>query len=413
MRPCSSASAIERLSLDYSLADGFNSDGEATLPDVSPKREPNGSPVSHLASRIGNRLPSFSRRLREKAPPSPNSGRQGVRSTPSSRVPSRTSSFRISSLNKSLVSQIEARDITAPSTPPRTPTRRSAEENTIEDATEPVQIHSIPIEEPIDRKALASTPLLPKPLVERRVSDDDVLQSPLQSPTVADSPVFFPMRTSPSSAPMMQGMPTPPHSTQSSITSLPLSRTSTIVPAAEIPALDMAAPQDEWTSKLGHANFRVLPEPYVPQTGDLAAVKQHLKDWESARKQFMSQAARTSEHYGPTSQIYKFTEQKWAVIDAKWKKSHDFVLQKAEANGESPIYQTLAEPGPATKLPTLVDTSNTGKFPKLEDADIVGPMVQYAKISPRSTKRSAFLKFFNDLRSPSNTLGRPPPGFGR
>lgn len=310
----------------------------------------------------------------------------------------------MSSLNKSLVNQAEARDVATTSTPPQTPTRSTAEDNKTEGATQPVDIRSLTVEDPIDRKALASTPLLPKPLIERRGSDEDVLQSPLQSPTVAgSSPLFFPLTTSPSSTPVMQGMPTPPLSTQSSIISLPVSRTSTVVPVADIPTLDMAAPQDEWTSKLGHANFRVLPEPYVPQTSDAAAVKRHLEDWESARKQFMNQAARTSEHYGPTSQIYKFTEQKWAVIDAKWKKSHDFVVQKAEANGvASPVYQTLAEPAPATKLPNLID--NTGKFPKLEDADIVGPMVQYAKISPRSSKRSAFLKFFNDLRSPSNTL---------
>ncbi|GAB7348241.1 hypothetical protein MBLNU459_g6234t1 [Dothideomycetes sp. NU459] len=413
-RQCSLVAAIERPSLDYSLADGFNSDGETSLPDATPRRGSGGSPVSHLASRIGSRLPSFSRRLRDKAPPSPIASRQGVRSAPTSRVPSRTSSFRLSSLNKSVVKQIEVRDVANASTPPQTPTRSTAEEEHVEQASNPTDLQLRPtVEDPIDRKALASTPLLPKPLIERLGSEEEVMQSPLQSPTVADSPIFFPLRPSPLTTPVLQDVPTPPLSTQSSLVSFGMPRNSASAPLSDIPALDMGAPQDEWSSKLGHANFRVLPEPYVPQAGDLAAVKQHLEDWESARKQFMNQAARTSEHYGPTSQIYKLTESKWATIDAKWKKSHELVVARAEANGESPVYQPLAEPMPATKLPNLVDTNNTGKFPNLDDADIVGPMVQYAKISPRSSRKTAFLRFFSDLRSPGNTLGRSASGLGR
>jgi hypothetical protein len=111
----------------------------------------------------------------------------------------------------------------------------------------------------------------------------------------------------------------------------------------------------------------------------------------------MRQAARTSEHYGATSDIYKFTEQKWAEIDAEWRANHERASAEAQANGGSLPFQPLAETQPIAKLPSLQDPQRPSKFPAV--SEIVGPMVSYAKINherPRS-KKPSFLKIFTNF----------------
>lgn len=100
-----------------------------------------------------------------------------------------------------------------------------------------------------------------------------------------------------------------------------------------------------------------------------------------------------------------------------WRRRHEIAVEQAKKvekpRGESPHevrlperdYQPLAEHAPLAKLPSLNDPNNVGKFPKLDEADIVGPMVQYAQITTQASRRTAFLKFFRGLRSPANTLG--------
>lgn len=160
---------------------------------------------------------------------------------------------------------------------------------------------------------------------------------------------------------------------------------------------------DPWAHKLGHANFHIEPQPYMPEISTLQTCNRLLDDWESARIEFMKQAARISEHYGPTSQTYKFTEQKWAQIDAQWRAYHKQANAEAEASGEATHFQTLAETQLVSRLPSLNDPQQPAKFPKIEDADIVGPMVQYAKIHRLPSKRQNFLRIFTD---PTSLLGR-------
>lgn len=418
IRQCSSASALERPSLDYSLADGFNSDNESPLRPSKVRRSTGHSPAESLATRIVSRLPSLSRRVRDNAaPPSP-SRQQVVRSAPTSRVPSRTSSFRLPSLTKPFVNNLENRAL---ATPPGTPARTSALVEEDEEDRERTRSIDIPVqtpltEEPIDRKALASTPLLPAPLLERRESDRESIQSPLQSPKVADSPVFsYPL--SPAATPVMRAATVPTLSPKPSYASFGATRSSQILASSDLSLDENQVVEDEWTARLGHANFIVHPAPYVPDVCDTASCKRLVEDWEEARKQFINQAARASEHYGPTSNIYKLTEQKWAEIDGRWRKNHERAVQKAKKmdkyRSESPQevrlperdYQPLAKPAPLAKLPSLNDPHNSGKFLKLDEADIVGPMVQYAQITTQASKRTAFLKFFRDFKFPSNTLG--------
>lgn len=416
MRQCASASALERPSLDYSLADGFNSDNEAPLRFSKVRRAAGDSPVGKLATRIGSRLPSLSRL--PKGVPAPLSRQQSIRSAPTSRAPSRTGSFRMPSATKVRASHIETQslhqNLGVPS-PPHTPVLVEALEIPREQPDPlDVGVQTPRSEEPIDRKALASTPLLPTPMIERRGSDNDEIQSPLQSPTVADSPVFCFAGTSSASTPVLGSHSSPPLSTKPSIASFGGLQSSQVLSSPEKSSAAVSSLEDKWAARLGHANFVVYPTPYMPAYCDATSCKHLVEEWEEARKQYINQAARTSEHYGQTSQIYKLTEKKWTEIDALWRANHEAAVEQAKKlekpRGESPHeverdYQPLAEPAPLSKLPSLNDPDNTGKFPKLDEADIVGPMVQYAQITTQASKRTAVLKFFKDMRFPGNTLG--------
>ena len=165
----------------------------------------------------------------------------------------------------------------------------------------------------------------------------------------------------------------------------------------------IAEETDPWAIKLGHANFHILPQPYFPEICDQKSCNRLLEDWETARVEYMRQAAHVSEHYGPTSQTYKHTQQKWAEIDIRWRNNLEQANAMAQASGEEPTLQSLAETEPLSKLPSFNDPRQSAKFPTVEDAEIVGPMVRYAKIPQRpSSKKASFLKLFTD---PASLLG--------
>lgn len=166
--------------------------------------------------------------------------------------------------------------------------------------------------------------------------------------------------------------------------------------------MSISGEADYWAIKLGHANFHIKPEPYLPDVSNMQTCKRLLDDWESARVEYMRVTSRVSEHYGPTSQTYKLTEQKWAEIDDQWRSNLEQANAEAEANGEVTTFQTLAETQPLSKMPSLNDPQRPSKFPAVAEADIVGPMVQYAKVQRRPAKKPTLLKLFTD---PSSLLG--------
>jgi len=345
--------------------------------------------MTSFASRIGHRLPSLSRRLKEKSS-TPAVSPQSIRSAPASR----TASLRMPSLTKSLSTHLESHEL---ATPPQTPEDVFLEETISAPALSAGLGIRIPkVEDPIDRQALASTPLLPPTVLDRRGSDGDSIQSPLQSPAVVGSG-FFSFPGSPTHTPILRGMTTPPLSTKASTASFISPRSTQSLPLSEIPPIGIDVADDKWAAILGHANFSIFPQPYLPSVADAGSCKRLTDDWECARRQYMGHAAHTSEHYGPTSQTYKFTEQKWADIDAQWKKFHERTISQAAANGEAPhtLAQPLAEPATLVKMPTIDGPESQGKFPTLDESEIVGPMVQYAsKIQQRPSKKSIFLKIF-------------------
>jgi hypothetical protein len=160
---------------------------------------------------------------------------------------------------------------------------------------------------------------------------------------------------------------------------------------------------DIWAIRLGHANFTIEPEPYYPPQCTGQACQRLLEGWETARVEYMRVIARVSEHYGPSSPTYRLTEEKWAEIDKKWHTNFDRANAEAEANGETPVTQCLAETQPLSKMPSLKDPNQPTKFLDVDEANIVGPMVQYVKIQQPSPKRTGF---FNLLKDPSSIISR-------
>lgn len=262
--------------------------------------------------------------------------------------------------------------------------------------------------EEVDAERYASTPLLPPLMVNCR-NDDLPASSPLQSPTVADnthSIVATPMGTPP-----VRAYPTPPLSSKPSVASFKGPRAGYMVASSDIPPMMLADPNDKWANALGHANFTILPEPYVPETCHAQSLRQLMDDWQQARNNYAKHQVRTAEHYGATSKYYLLTEQKWAEIDAEWKKNHDLAKSHAVAIGQELEPTSPMEPEPLSKMPTLNDPKSQGKFPKLGDEDIVGPMSQISPLfqKPPSKKR-AFFKFLTDFRFSGALLGRSSTG---
>ncbi|KAJ9642527.1 hypothetical protein H2199_004908 [Coniosporium tulheliwenetii] len=256
------------------------------------------------------------------------------------------------------------------------------------------------VEEPIDREALASTPLLPPVMVDLRAAQEEPVQSPLQSPTIADSNSATP-------TPQLPGMSTPALSAKPSMASFNSPYTGHTVASAEFSPIMIADPDDKWSHQLGHANFTIYPEPYLPENCNAETCRKLFADWEAARLNYMKHQVRTGEHYGETSKVFQLTEKKWDEIDAQWKRNHDLAVAKAAEIGQRPSVPASVEPAPIIKMPALHDPKSEGKFPKLGDEDIVGPMVQLAsQIQSRPSKKAAFIRFFSDIKLPGALLGR-------
>ena len=193
-----------------------------------------------------------------------------------------------------------------------------------------------------------------------------------------------------------------------------------MVPSSDIPPITISdAQNDKWSQHLGHANFAIFPEPYIPDAKDVASYRQLRANWDQARTNYAKHLARTGEHYGTTSKIYGFTEEKWATVDAEWKQ-HNATMRAVLgpivariSDGDTDLMETRASDlgmeKPVTKVmvPRINETS--GKFPDMGDEDIVGPMtvappransMQHLVDPPphiRAFKRRSFLRFFSDL----------------
>lgn len=188
-------------------------------------------------------------------------------------------------------------------------------------------------------------------------------------------------------------------------------------PLPEIPVMQTLDQQsDAWSQRLGHANFNIEPEPYLPEIKDLQSYRQLRTDWDLARFNYGKHLARTGEHYGATSKIYLLTEEKWADVDSEWKKHHATMASSVEpmiarlSDGDTDQGGSVASSAmlekPLTKVIVPQIDESSGKFPELGDEDIIGPMAfapsrfEQTHVEPTSPGRSrkrSFIKFISDI----------------
>lgn len=172
------------------------------------------------------------------------------------------------------------------------------------------------------------------------------------------------------------------------------------------PPLVLNEVSDEWSFKLGHANFTIQPEPYVPETSDATAFRKFREDWDTARTNYAKHLVRTGENYGETSIIYRLTQEKWQGIEDEWKKNLETIVTNDVKFGAI-LGLTVSNMSPtdSVKIPRL---HNKEKFPELGDEEIVGPMsvgpAVHSSIRCKSPKRRNVFRFLHGL------VTRPQPG---
>ncbi|KAF5017555.1 hypothetical protein F66182_10502 [Fusarium sp. NRRL 66182] len=387
--------------IDYDM--GFLSDGDMPMDERSrKKRSGNESPFAGLTSRIGARFPSMTR---WKA-----SGRRG------NPMLSPSTELSLESVVLSGGPSSRSSSMSAPSRPGQErmlentglPTPAVSYYGSTESINLPVPIdiekaQALVEREDLEReRGLATTPLLP-PLMTSPLSGPPP-ESPLQSPTIAP-----PSSTTevPSPVPSATQFPRPSLSTKPSMSSFRFGSTTPDVP---LPLPSILQEHDEWSDRLGHANFTITPQPYEPETANVDSLRQLRNDWDTARCNYTKHLVRTGENYGETSKIYALTEAKWTDIEKRWRTTHDALMaQIAEATSSAPgstsasrsrsrgrgrsransggsilgrpppmdeIFAGMQwkrlEDGLPSAIPRLVDAD--GKFPARGDEDIVGPM---------------------------------------
>ncbi|CVK90669.1 uncharacterized protein FPRN_07262 [Fusarium proliferatum] len=380
--------------IDYDM--GFLSDGDTPVDERSrKKRSGSESPFAGLTSRIGARFPSLTRW-------NPNTRRGNPMLSPSTEL-------SLESVVLSGGPSSRSSSMSAPSRP--------GQERMLENTGLPTpavsyygSTESINLPAPIDiekaqalveqadlerERGLATTPLLP-PLMTSPLSGPPP-ESPLQSPTIAPPSATTEV---PSPVPSATQFPRPSLSTKPSVSSFRFGSNSPEVP---IPLPSILQEHDEWSDRLGHANFTITPQPYQPETVNMEALQQLRNDWDAARCNYTKHLVRTGENYGETSKIYALTEAKWADIERRWRSTHDGLMSeivqatssapgstsasrsrsrgrgRARANSGGSIDDVFAgmqwkrlEDGLPSAIPRLVDAD--GKFPSRGDEDIVGPM---------------------------------------
>ncbi|TDZ24662.1 hypothetical protein Cob_v002303 [Colletotrichum orbiculare MAFF 240422] len=388
--------------IDYDA--GFASDADYSA-ILERKRSGTDSPFSGLATRINTRFPQLSRFKSTK--------RAQLTASPTTELTyenahpvSRTVSSRSSSLSgpSHLMSE--------PAIP--TPATSFWESSESVDGPAPIDIEKANERNSIERdRSLAATPLLP-PLLTTSPAEAPQ-PSPLQSPTVAATVLSM-------DAPSTQSLShilSPSLSTRPSVSSFRNIHSSQDLTLGYPSILQ---DHDEWSDRLGHANFSISPAPYLPDEANADTLRLFRADWEAARVNYTKHLVRTGENYGETSKIYALTEAKWAETEKSWRAFHERTMQRIPAtsmvntprpdvsrsrsrgrvrasSGGSVILRRPGhddvfaneqwrrlEDGLPTAIPRLIDAE--GKFPERGDEDIVGPMERDTKmIRARSEER--------------------------
>ncbi|KAH8422893.1 uncharacterized protein LDX57_000649 [Aspergillus melleus] len=382
-------------SVDYS--DGYDLTDAGMDISHSPKKRRSDSISIKGLSRISSQISTISSRWKSRRA---SGGPDGV-DTFSTSLRSRTNSASSVLVSPTVGSISRVESFTVPPSPART----IFEERISESGAQPIDIAKANRHDPEESAPQATTPLLPPFMGDEPVyPTTSRVHSPLQSPSVADMSEDVP-DANVLQDPRLATLPSPSLSSKPSVASFNRPRAGTArTVSGEAPPFILSDPKDEWANRLGHANFNIQPEPYMPEVYDLESFRLLRAQWDLAQCNFAKHLVRTGEHYGITSNIYKLTEEKWESINNEWRRQHEAMLSQLEAT-EGPhlrLVNSHCDPYEQFKIPRLHDD----KFPELGDGEIVGPM----KIAPPSTdsglcrtqslKRN-FLKFFQDLVSRS------------
>ncbi|RDA95925.1 hypothetical protein CP533_5948 [Ophiocordyceps camponoti-saundersi (nom. inval.)] len=444
--PCQHCSSSEGLSpddfdLDYDM--GFFSDGESAADSQYKKRAvDSSSPLAGLTSRIGSRLPTIKRwRSSRRA----NAVSSPLTDLSLENVFSRGPSSRSSSLSAS----------NQQTTPERLSDMPSCSNISCYDSSDNLSgsthVDMTPEEHSsLERnRSMATTPLLPPLLTDPLGKPPQ--ESPLQSPTVAPTPAATAASASasaaaassaaatasappplpPAVAPAPAGLSPPPLSSRPSLTSLRQVSSSTMA-ELPLPLPAMLQEHDEWSDRLGHANFTITPLPYELDTLSAETVGRFRDDWEAARVNYTKHLVRTGEHYGQTSKIYALTEAKWAETERRWKgffddlvrqnsrsspdsgnpsRSHSRGRGRGRSSSSVPVMGRLHSSDDVladldwrrmddclpSAVPRMLESLDAqGKFPCRGDEDIVGPM-QRAAVMARARSEDAKGHFWRSI----------------
>ncbi|KAJ5774571.1 hypothetical protein N7457_009467 [Penicillium paradoxum] len=373
---------------NYDLSDT----GMETAP--SPKKRRSDSSSMKGVSRINSHISTMSARWKTKRS---SGGSEGEMFPDDLRSRANSAASALASPIASSMSRVD-------SIPP-SPARTIFEERASESGVRPIDITRANSLSQDDNDApQATTPLLPPFMGDDSNSTTATrVQSPLQSPSVADASEQTTCNYNMISDPRFVGMlPSPPLSSKPSVASFNRPRASTVrTVSGDATPFVLSDPNDEWANKLGHANFNITPEPYVPVVCDIGNFQQVRADWNIARCNFARHLVRTGEHYGVTSNIYKLTIEKWESINREWAAQHETMLSQLGAlDGVAlTLTQSNIHPCQQVRIPRLHDD----KFPELGDEEIVGPMSVAPSIGIagpcRSEKKRSFFRFLQDLVS--------------
>lgn len=397
---------------------GFLSDGAGTADSRSLRKKRSGtaSPLTELTSRLSSRFGTI-RRWRSSRRSTMNS--LAAHEFSLDNVLSGAPSSRSSSLSRHVMER------SVPPTPalPQFGSAEDISRQSTVDLTE--DEHTI-----LERdRAMATTPLLP-PLMTNPLGPPPA-DSPLQSPTVAPSQNPMELQSPALSAVNPVYPVRPSLSTRPSTTSLRQVSNSTEL---QLPIAFPGLPDyDEWSDRLGHANFTITPQPYELPTINAETVTRFRDDWDAARVNYTKHLVRTGENYGQTSKIYGLTEAKWAETERRWRDIYDGIIKQTQhsapgskstsrsrsrgrgrgrsmsATGGVKIrgsdddvlagmeWRRLEECLPSAVPQMLEALDAEGKFPGRGDEDIVGPMQRDAFMAGAYVEDARSQRFWKNL----------------